>query len=225
MRIFSALLCCFVLTCTVIAQTNDTTQTPSASMSAQAPTTPAPQPMPQAPSATAISESKDNRLFLPTGWLYGYGQWEFAPPHNEPDPGLCAPNAGQPQYGGVNAPCNKFARYLLSGNFVFHPFGRTILHTLKFEWNPTLAFGKNLPHTLYTWDWNWIGMEHGWVAAVDLPKRFDVRMTQHFIWAPQYNNLGPAYIGGNGPWGRYLTIGVRKTFGTYRDYYGAQPWK
>ncbi len=113
----------------------------------------------------------------------------------------------------------------MSGNFVFHPFGRTILHTLKFEWSPTLAFGKNLPHTLYTWDWNWIGMEHSWVAAVDLPKRFDIRMTQHFIWVPQYSNLGPAYIGGNGPWGRYLTFGVRKTFGTYRDYEGPQPWK
>ena len=222
MKILSILLCCFVFACASFAQTSDTTQPSAATLSAQ--TT---QTTPEAPSATPASSSSDrnHRLLLPTGWLYGYGQWEFAPPHNEPDPGLCAPNAGQPQYGGVNAPCNKFARYLLSGNFVFHPFGRTILHTLKFEWDPTLAFGKNLPHTLYTWDWNWIGMEHGWVAAVDLPKRFDIRMTQHFIWVPQYSNLGPAYIGGNGPWGRYLTIGVRKTFGTYRDYYGASPIK
>ena len=222
MRILSTLLCCFAFACAAFSQASDTTQPSTSSVSSQTA-----QSTPEAPSAasTPSSTSRDNRLLLPTGWLYGYGQWEFAPPHNEPDPGLCAPNAGQPQYGGVNAPCNKFARYLLSGNFVFHPFGRTILHTLKFEWSPTLAFGKNLPHTLYTWDWNWIGMEHGWVAAIDLPKRFDIRMTQHFIWVPQYNNLGPAYIGGNGPWGRYLTFGVRKTFGTYRDYYGAQPWK
>ncbi len=220
MKILSALFCCFAFLGTLIAQTTDTTQPPTASVSAQAS-----QPMPQAPSATAASESKDNRLSLPTGWLYGHGQFDLASEYNEHDPGLCAPNAGQQQYGGVNAPCNKFARYLLSGNFVFHPFGRTILHTLKFEWSPTLAFGKNLPHTLYTWDWNWIGMEHSWVAAVDLPKRFDIRMTQHFIWAPQYSNLGPAYIGGNGPWGRYVTFGVRKSFGTYRDYYGPSPIK
>jgi hypothetical protein len=183
--------------------------------------------MPEAPAPppSSSSSNRDNRLFFPTGWIYGYGQFDIAPPHNEPDPGLCAPNAGQPSYGGVNAPCTKFARYLLSGNFVVHPFGRTILHVIKFEWNPTMAFGKNLPQTLYTWDWNWIGMENSWVAAIDLPKRFDIRMTQHFLWTPQYTNLGPAYIGGNGPWGRYLTFGVRKSFGTYRDYEGPQPLK
>jgi len=224
MRILSILLCCFAFVCASLSQASDTSQPSTSSLSAQT-SQAASQPLPAPPAPTSASESKDNRLFFPTGWLYGYGQFDLAPPHNEPDPGLCAPNAGQPQYGGVNAPCNKFARYLLSGNFVFHPFGRTLLHVVKFEWNPTMAFGKNLPHTLYTWDWNWIGMENSWVAAVDLPKRFDIRMTQHFLWTPQYTNLGPAYIGGNGPWGRYLTFGVRKTFGTYRDYYGASPIK
>jgi len=222
MKILSILICCLVLSCALFAQSTGGTEPPQASVSAQTSSA-----LPEGPAApsSSISSNHDNRFLLPTGWLYGYGQFDLAPPHNEPDPGLCAPNAGQPQYGGVNAPCNKFARYLMSGNLVFHPFGRTLLRTLKFEWSPTLAFGKNLPHTLYTWDWNWIGMEHSWVVAVDLPKRFDFRVTQHFIWAPQYNNLGPAYIGGNGPWGRYLTIGVRKSFGTYRDYYGPQPIK
>lgn len=222
MRILSILLCCFAFASALFAQTTDTTPPPSASVSAE--TTPA-APQAPVPASAPSSSSRDNRLFFPTGWIYGYGQFDLAPPHNEPDPGLCAPNAGQPQYGGVDAPCNKFARYLLSGNFVVHPFGRTILHVIKFEWSPTMAFGKNLPHTLYTWDWNWIGMENSWVAAVDLPKRFDIRMTQHFLWTPQYTNLGPAYIGGNGPWGRYLTFGVRKTFGTYRDYNGPTPIK
>jgi hypothetical protein len=221
MKILSTLLLCFAFACAAFSQTNDNTQPPSnASVSAE--TTPN---APQAPAPTPETTSKDNRLFFPTGWIYGWGQFDLAPPHNEPDPGLCAPNAGQPQYGGVNAPCNKFARYLLSGNFVVHPFGKTILHVIKFEYNPTMAFGKNLPHTLYTWDWNWIGMENSWVAAVDLPKRFDIRMTQHFLWTPQYTNLGSAYIGGNGPWGRYLTFGVRKSFGTYRDYNGPTPIK
>jgi len=221
MKILLSVFCSAALTCAAFAQSTNDNPPASSSVSAETPQAPSA----SAPATSSSSGSRDNRLFLPTGWLYGYGQFDIAPPHNEPDPGLCAPNAGQPMYGGVNAPCNKFARYLLSGNFVFHPFGRTLLHVIKFEWSPTLAFGKNLPHTLYTWDWNWVGMENSWVAAVDLPMKFDIRMTQHFLWTPQYTNLGPAYIGGNGPWGRYLTIGVRKTFGTYRDYYGAQPWK
>ena len=145
MKILWTLLCCLALTCAVFAQTTNDTPPPAASVSAESS-----QPMPQAPTPAPApaSESRDNRLFFPTGWIYGYGQFDIGPPHNEPDPGLCAPNAGQPQYGGVNAPCNKFARYLLSGNFVVHPFGRTILRMIKFEWSPTLAFGKNLPHTL-----------------------------------------------------------------------------
>lgn len=222
MKFLCTLLCCVVLACAVCAQANGDAQPAQASVSSA---TSQATPETSAPAPASSSSDRDNRLFFPTGWIYGYGQFDIGPPHNEPDPGLCAPNAGQPQYGGVNAPCNKFARYLLSGNFVVHPFGRTLLHVVKFEWSPTMAFGKNLPHTLYTWDWNWIGMENSWVAAVDLPKKFDFRMTQHFLWTPQYRNLGPAYIGGNGPWGRYLTFGVRKTFGTYRDYYGPQPWK
>jgi hypothetical protein len=219
MRTLFALLCCIGFAGVSLAQDTSENQPPKASISAENS-----QATPESASKP-VSESRDNRLFFPTGWIFGYGQFEFAPPHNEPDPGLCAPNAGQPQYGGVNAPCNKFARYLLGGNVVVHPFGRTFLRLVKFEFQPTLAFGKNLPHTLYTWDWNWIGMERQWSAAVDLPKRFDFRVTQHFIWTPQYTDLGPAYIGGNGPWGRNFTIGVRKVFGTYRDYYGAQPWK
>jgi len=216
MKILFAVVCCLAFTLAGFAQTDAKAYAQNSGSAESSQSTPEATP-------SSGSSNRDNRLLLPTGWIYGYGQFDIAPPHNEPDPGLCAPNAGQPQFGGVNAPCNKFARYLLSGNFVAHPFGRTFLHMVKLEWSPTLAFGKNLPHTLYTWDWNWIGMEHSWVAAVDLPKRFDIRMTQHFIWVPQYTNLGPAYIGGNGPWGRYLTIGVRKSFGTYRDYYGPQP--
>lgn len=219
MKTLLTLLCCLCFAVLALAEDAKEAQPSDATLAAE---------NPQASSENASkpsSSNKEDRLFFPTGWIYGYGQFEFAPPHNEPDPGLCAPNAGQPQYGGVNAPCTKFARYLLSGNVVVHPFGRTFLRLVKFEFQPTLAFGKNLPHTLYTWDWNWIGMERQWSAAVDLPKRFDFRVTQHLRWTPQYTNLGPAYIGGNGPWGRYFTIGVRKVFGTYRDYYGAQPSK
>lgn len=52
------------------------------------------------------------RLFSPRDMVWGYGQFDVAPPHNEPDPNLCAANAGT--YGGKDAPCNAFGRYLLS---------------------------------------------------------------------------------------------------------------
>ena len=53
------------------------------------------------------------RVFLPSDTFWGYAQFDIAPPHNEIDPNLCAATAGN--FGGVNAPCNAFARYMLSG--------------------------------------------------------------------------------------------------------------
>lgn len=179
---------------------------------------------PQAAPAATTHEpaaSTEDRLFFPKGWIYGYVQFDIAPPHNEPDPNLCAANAGD--YGGANSKCTDFARYLLGGNVVIHPMGRTFLKHLKFEAAPTMAFGKNVPQYLYTWSWQPIGMERSWAAAYDLPRRFDIRVTQHFLFWRGDANLGPAYLGPNGPWGRYTTIGVRKVFGTYRDWYGTQP--
>src|SRR5215472_97056 len=71
---------------------------------------------------------EDGPLFFPKNFIWGWGQFDVAPPHNEPDPNLCAANAGQ--YGGVDAPCNAFARYLLSGYVEFRPFARTQLKRL-----------------------------------------------------------------------------------------------
>ncbi len=62
-----------------------------------------------APSPTTASE----RMFLPRDMFWGYGQFDLAPPHNEIDPNLCRADAGIS--GGVNDPCNAFARYMLSG--------------------------------------------------------------------------------------------------------------
>ncbi len=179
------------------------------------------QPAPAAKASPTKPSSSGDRWFFPKGWIYGYGEFDLAPPHNEPDPNLCAANAGD--FGGVNSQCTAFARYLMKGDFVLHPFGKTLLQHVKFEYSPTLIFGKNIPQTLYTWSWQWIGMEQWWVAGVDLPKGFDFRMTQHFLMVQGGASKGPAYLGPNGPWGRYTTIGVRKTFGTYRDWDGAHP--
>ena len=44
-------------------------------------------------------------------------------------------------------------------------------------------------------------------------------MTQHFLFnrfGARSTNLGIADLGNNGPWGRYNTVGVRKTWGTKR---------
>ena len=62
------------------------------------------------------------RMFFPSDMFWGWAQFDLSPPHNEVDPNLCAGNAGG--YGGVNAPCNMFARYMLSGVLEVRPFGR-----------------------------------------------------------------------------------------------------
>ena len=158
----------------------------------------------------------EERWWLPKGnWIYGYAQFDFAPPHNEPDPNFCAPNAGD--FGGANSQCNLFARYLLGGQVAVRPFGKTALRRIKIFWNPTFVFGKNVPQNLYTWSWQGIGWERQWGADVYLGKRFDLRFTQQYLFERFSSRpLGPAYLGPNGPWGRFFTIGVRKYFGNPR---------
>jgi hypothetical protein len=63
-------------------------------------------------------------------------------------------------------------------------------------------------------------MEYSWGVGIDLPKRFEFRVTGH----PQMQRfgardqpLGPAWLGPNGPWGRYNAFGIRKYFGTRRE--------
>ena len=176
--------------------------------SQQSAATPAAQPTP-----TFWVPEPEERWWLPKGnWIYGYGEFDFAPPHNEPDPNFCAANAGD--YGGANSQCNLFARYLLGGQVWIRPFGKTALRRIKLWWNPTLSFGKNVPQYLYTYSWQGIGMENSWGADVYLGRRFDFRVTQHLLFTRFGDRpLGPAYLGPNGPWGRYFTIGVRKYFG------------
>ena len=86
--------------------------------------------------------------------------------------------------------------------------------------DPNFTFGKNVPQYLYTWSWSGIGMEYDWGIGIDLPKRFEFRYTGHPLmqrFGSRDQPLGPAWLGPNGPWGRYNTIGVRKYFGTRRE--------
>ncbi|HXY52120.1 MAG TPA: hypothetical protein VEI01_21915 [Terriglobales bacterium] len=154
------------------------------------------------------------RLFFPRNVIWAWAQFDIAPPHNEVDPNLCAANAGN--YGGKDAPCNAFARYMLSGYVEFRPFARTPLRRLMFFGAPTFLFGKNVPQTLYTWSWDGIGWERSWGLGIDFGRGFEMRVTQHFLFqrfGARDRYLGPADLGLNGPWGRYNAFGVRKYFG------------
>ena len=164
--------------------------------------------------------AQDSRLFFPKNFVWGYGQFDIAPPHNEPDPNLCAANAGAPQYGGANAPCSMFARYMLWGYAEVRPFARTPLKRLLFFGEPRFLFGRNLPQTHYTWSMAGIGWERSWGAGIEIGHGFEARVTQHFLFqrfGARDRYLGPADLGPNGPWGRYTVIGVRKYFGSRRE--------
>jgi hypothetical protein len=159
----------------------------------------------------------EHRVFFPSDTFWGWAQFDLAPPHNEIDPNLCAGNAGQ--YGGVNAPCSLFARYMLSGMLEVRPFGRGPLRRFMIFGAPAFLFGKTIPKTLYTWSPDAIGIEHSWGVGIFIAKGFEFRVTQHFLFdrlGARDRNLGVADLGTNGPWGRYMTVGVHKSFGTRR---------
>ena len=175
-----------------------------------------------APPSPSTAESKpaatSDRMFFPKDWYWGWAQFDLAPPHNEVDPNMCAANAGQ--YGGKNAQCSAFARYMISGTIELRPFGQTFARRVMVFFDPTFLFGKTVPQYLYTWSWSGIGMEYAWGVGLDLPKRFEVRFTGHPViqrFGARDQPLGPAWLGSNGPWGQYNTIGVRKYFGTRRE--------
>jgi hypothetical protein len=176
---------------------------------------------PNTPQSTSRGKWHDpnagDRMFFPRDTFWGWAQFDLAPPHNEIDPNLCAGNAGD--YGGVNAPCSMFARYMLSGILEVRPFGRGPLRRFMVYGAPTFLFGKTIPKTLYTWSPDAIGIEHSWGVGIYIDKGFEFRVTQHFLFdrlGARDTNLGVADLGNNGPWGRFMSVGVRKTFGTRR---------
>jgi hypothetical protein len=170
-----------------------------------------------AASAFAQTSTDQPRMFLPKDTFYGWAEFDFAPPHNEIDPNLCRGNASQ--YGGSNAPCNLFVRWEAQGRVEAWPFGKGIFRRIFFSWDPKFYFGKNVPQALYTYSFDAIGLENEWGGGVALPKGFEARLTQHFLFTRlggRAQDLGAAYLGNNGPYGRYFDIGVRKYFGHRR---------
>ncbi|MGB7131057.1 MAG: hypothetical protein WBD59_09625, partial [Candidatus Sulfotelmatobacter sp.] len=83
-----------------------------------------------------------DRMFFPHDMFWGWAQFDLAPPHNEIDPNLCAATARD--FGGADAPCSMFARYMLSGMLEVRPFGRTQLRRFMLFGAPSFLFGKNV---------------------------------------------------------------------------------
>jgi hypothetical protein len=158
------------------------------------------------------SEPQERWFFPSKNWIYGYTEFDIAPPHNEVDPNLCAANSGD--YGGANLHCTAFARYVMAGQVEIRPFGKTFLRRIKLFAMPTFLYGKSVPQHRYTWSMEPIGWERQWGVSVYLGKRFDLRVTQHFPFQTiGSRDLGAGYLGPNGPWGRSTMIGVRRYFG------------
>jgi hypothetical protein len=174
-------------------------------------------PAPASSQGTWHDAQPGDRMFFPRDMIWAWVQVDLAPPHNEIDPNQCGGNAGD--YGGVNAPCSLFARYMIWGTLEVRPFGRGPLRRLMVYGSPAFLFGKTVPKTLYTWSPDAIGIEHSWGLGIYMNKGFEFRVTQHFLFdrlGARDTYLGPADLGTNGPWGRFMTVGVRKTFGTRR---------
>ena len=206
----------FVFPIVLVAQDSESATTPKAAADSKL-ATDSTQTAESQPT-TSPKPAPEERMFFPKDWYWGWAQFDLAPPHNEVDPNLCAANAGQ--YGGKNAECSAFARYMISGTVELRPFGQTWLRGFVAFFDPTFLFGKTVPQYNYTWSWSGIGMEYAWGVGYNLPKRFEVRFTGHPVIArfpARDHPLGPAWLGSNGPWGQYNTIGVRKYFGTRRE--------
>ncbi len=166
-------------------------------------------------SASPKPAGGEGPLLLPHNFLRGYVDFEVAPPHNEPDLGLCAPHPG-PLVPGVQN-CAAYARYAWSGYVELQPFGRTPLKRLFLFAAPKLFGGDNVPQLQYTASASGILWEETLGAGVTLPRQFELRVTHH------RNHLLGRYSGSpnalvarpDGPYGLYTTVGVRWYFGGY----------
>jgi hypothetical protein len=168
--------------------------------------------------STQDSRSSDpgQRLLFPKNWIRGYTDFSVAPSHNEPDLGRCA--FPQPaSAGGAASACTAYARYLLSGYVELQPFGRTFARHFFLFFEPKFSFGRNIPQINYTGSMIPIAFDRSVGVALELPKNFQVRVTQHQVdYLGRYsNNLGPADLHTTGPYGLYSTVGVRWSFGGY----------
>jgi hypothetical protein len=163
-----------------------------------------------------VSPVVESRFFFPHNWIRGYTDFDVAPPHNEPDLGRCV-FPQPPDAGGSNSGCTAYARYLISGYLEIQPIGRTFARHLFFFFEPTFSFGRNIPQVSYLASMEPMGFDRSIGFALQLPKGFQFRVTQHqFDYLGRYSKyLGPADLRTNGPYGLFTTVGVRWSFGGY----------
>jgi len=162
-----------------------------------------------------VGSPSSSKLF-PKGWVRGFTEFAVAPPHNEPDLGRCSADAGS--FGGVNAPCTAFARFVGGGYIELQPLNTTPLRRVFLFGEPRLFFGRNLPQTLYTYSARPIALDRSVGVGFELLKNVELRLTEHRVdWLGRYRNyLGAADRGKSGPLGLYTTVSARWYFGGYR---------
>ena len=171
---------------------------------------------PKSQASPAWYERPAAASWFPRNWVRGYTDFEVAPSHNEPDLGRCA--FPQPATsGGMASACTAYARYLFSGYIEFQPLNRTFAKHIFFFFEPKFSFGKNIPQLSYLASMEPIAFDRSVGLAIELPKSLSLRVTQHQVdYLGRYaNNLGPADLRTNGPYGLYTTVGVRWSFGGY----------
>jgi hypothetical protein len=171
---------------------------------------------PKSQASPAWYERPAAASWFPRNWVRGYTDFEVAPSHNEPDLGRCA--FPQPATsGGMASACTAYARYLFSGYIEFQPLNRTFAKHIFFFFEPKFSFGKNIPQLSYLASMEPIAFDRSVGIAIELPKSLSLRVTQHQVdYLGRYaNNLGPADLRTNGPYGLYTTVGVRWSFGGY----------
>jgi hypothetical protein len=166
-----------------------------------------------------VSESNSDRLLFPKNFLRGYTEAAYFPSHNEPDLGRCASWTGA--YGGANAACAAFGRYMLGGYLEFQPFARKVgplpLQRFSLFFEPHNFFGRNVPQVNYTQSFAPINFERTVGISFAVSRHLDIRMLQHQnYWEGRYgHNLGPADLGTSGPYGMYAGFSTRWYFGGY----------
>jgi len=170
-------------------------------------------------SLALTSYGQITKALFPLDSFGGYGDFNVAPSHNEWDLNRCSAAAGSSSMGGTATACGAFARSSLGGYLEFKPLNWSVFKRLYVFGSPHFFFGNNVPQVRYTFSFDPIGLDRSYGLIYDLPRNFQMRLTQHakMDWLGKYTgNLGPGDLGGDGPFGQNLNIGVRYNFGTFR---------
>jgi len=152
-----------------------------------------------------------SRAFFPENAVRGFLDFQFAPPHNEPDLGLCS------SIVSPGSRCGAFARFVWGGYVEIQPFGGGYLRRFFLFADPKMYGGDNLPGLRYTASAAPILWEREAGIGIELPKNLELRLTHHDVQIfGKYS--GPNKVSNlafNGPYGLYTTVGVRWYFGKY----------